>query len=79
MPLWSLGVADLLVPGLEVGVGTFRAQDVEVGQVALHNESFLVPIHCAESVLIHANSRSLCKALRKITWLAPVLVWVGDF
>ena len=36
--LWGagpLGVPDLLVPGLEVGIDPFRAQDVQVGEIFL--------------------------------------------
>ena len=29
--VWALGVAHFLVPGFEVGVGAFFAEDVEVG------------------------------------------------
>ena len=31
--VWALGVADFLVPGLEVGVTSLVADDVQVGQV----------------------------------------------
>ena len=47
------------------------------GGAALHNESLLIPIHCAESVLIHANSQSLCKSSRQETQLCRGVDLVG--